>query len=1218
MSDTTAGAAKSDYTFGQIAIRENICTFEQVKECLDIQSKLRTLGIEPKKLGEILIEKGYLTPEQAVALAKSQVATVASASSSKLSIPGYELISRIGQGAMGTVFKAKQVSMDRVVAIKVLSSKYSKDRVFVERFLREARAVAKLNHENIISGYDVGEANGHHYFVMEFVDGAPVTALMKREGRIDEQKCLRIGIQVARALAHAHKHGIVHRDIKPENVMLTATGGAKLCDLGLAKQTKGDAEVTMDGTSVGTPNYISPEQARGEEKIDIRSDIYSLGASLYHMAVGAPPFSGANPMVVMTKHVTEFAEPPKRRCPTLSDGYSGLVMKMMQKRREDRPQDPEALIHDLEKLLNGEPLAAAAAPRAAAPVVSRPITHHTHTPRTHPSSTVLPAARATSSSGLVFASILGVAAIVGAIVFLTRGDGKPEVVTANPGPKPNPPTTNPSAIDAAERAKKSVQQFRELWDPQLTDASKPERYTEPYATILKMIDRSKSASDFAAQKVWMEELSVFTGKVNTLISTKIWAPIRSRADAPFSNGDLTKAAEELSKLEDVYKYFRNDDKVERTQAGREHQEYLAKIDKRRDDDYLNSKMQADLAFKDPKQRDDAYKLLDAAARDANAEQRESIEKARSEYLQRDVAEAMQGGGPDAGKRALDRIAALRRDHAKNPGAVKLLDEMGDKIRADVRDASTAAVSEAMRVYTGSFRSGFDDALKRRDLSAARKSLFDIYFASSPQLQTLFLPASTDNAALRGYLDASRVTAADTHKIVVMAEEGIKFTALRSSQYEAARELYVDLRITALLEELLDQAGAGALAVSRDAARFKAGFSSPLSNASSAEPAPRKAGEGQALSLSVGAQKLLVPLSPAGKLSLPEDDIVALARRAPGAASDPKFPLKAFYLYVFADRGREAKDWLDKLVSAESRIGTERYVDRFKGMTSAREEDEAKKLFQDAGDLYFRKKDTAGGAKKFKECLERYSGTEYMKAKVLPSNRTRIEIAQDMFGGGDGKPKGMRPAMRELFAGAEVKDLGRGRYEVTYSGFKDDKELTHFAVADGQVQLARLPGGLGMQGTGLVHWNVPLKGNVSVEVSFRPVGDGAFGLFLHADGNRSGFLAVADLPVPGQSLDAIFRMPIGEGDKALASLVAQGGTGIQLQKNAANTALFSKDGSKLHFTLNRGELNGDSAAFNEGKAGIAVLNTGIVVDRVKVIGEIDAAWLETELKRIEGR
>src|SRR5688572_27169265 len=127
MTDTSGGAAnKADYTFGQIAIRENICTFEQVKECLDIQSKLRGLGIEPKKLGEILIEKGYLSPDQAVQVAKAQASAAAPGASHKLNIPGYELMSKIGQGAMGTVYKAKQLSMDRVVAIKVLSSRYSK------------------------------------------------------------------------------------------------------------------------------------------------------------------------------------------------------------------------------------------------------------------------------------------------------------------------------------------------------------------------------------------------------------------------------------------------------------------------------------------------------------------------------------------------------------------------------------------------------------------------------------------------------------------------------------------------------------------------------------------------------------------------------------------------------------------------------------------------------------------------------------------------------------------------------------------------------------------------------------------------------------------------------------------------------------------------------------------------------------------------------------
>jgi eukaryotic-like serine/threonine-protein kinase len=1213
MTDTSGGANKADYTFGQIAIRENICTFEQVKECLDIQSKLRGLGIEPKKLGEILIEKGYLSPDQAVQVAKAQTASAAAGASGKVTIPGYELISKIGQGAMGTVYKAKQLSMDRVVAIKVLSSRYSKDRTFVERFLREARAVAKLNHENIISGYDVGEANGHHYFVMEYVDGAPVTSLMKQSGRLEEQRCLKIAVQVARALSHAHKHGIVHRDIKPENIMLTSAGGAKLCDLGLAKQTKGDADVTMDGTSVGTPNYISPEQARGEEKIDIRSDIYSLGASLYHMAVGSPPFSGANPMVVMTKHVTEFPEPPKKRCPAISDGCSALVMKMMQKRREDRPQDPEALIHDLERLLSGESL------HKPETKVPRPMTHHTHTPRTHssPSSAILPAAKS-SNSGMVVAALLGAGAIVAAVVFFTQGSDPAPTVT------PKVPETgtakNPIVIpnaDPEERAKKDVARFQKLVDSQITDESKPDRFTEPYATILKMIDKARQSQDFAGQKIWSDELTNYTAKVNTLISTRVWAPIKAKVDVPFNESNYPKALEELARFEDVYKYFRNDDKVERTSAGKDHHEYLSRIAKRRDDDYLKSKMEADIAFKDPKQRDEAYKLLDAAAVSATVEQREMIDRARIEYLQKDIAEVMQTGGADAVKKAIDRIAALRRDHSRNPQASAFLDRMAEKIRTDAKDASTAASSQAMTVYSGSFRPGFDEALRRRDLPAGRKALFDIYFASSPQLQSVFLPASTDTSALKAYLDPARAAAGDTHKVVSLAEDGIKFTALRASQYEAARELYVDLRIIALLEELLDQAGAGASIASRDAGKFRTGYSPSLSGASSAEPAPRKAGEGLGLLVTVGAAKSVIPLAPAGKLSLPEDDIIALAKRAPGAGSDARFALKSFYLYVFADRAREAKDALDRITSAELKIGTERYIDRFKGMTSTREEDEAKKAFNDAWELYYRKKDTAGGSKKFKEVLERYSGTEYLKSKVPPNNRTRIEILQDMFGGSEGKPKGVRPSMRELFAGAEIRDLGRGRYEVTYAGFKDDKELVHFAPEG--LQLARNPGGLAASGSGFIFWNVPLKGNASIEVSFRSMGDGALGLALHADSSRAGYLAVADLGIPnGASLDAIFKMPVGEGAQALSAIIAQGGTGIQLQKNVPSTASLTRDGTKLRFAVGRGELLADNPQFTEGKAGIGLVNNGAIFDRIKITGEIDSAWLDGELRRIESK
>ncbi|MHC4607566.1 MAG: serine/threonine-protein kinase, partial [Planctomycetota bacterium] len=254
------GTPESDYTFGQIAIEHNFCSVAQVRECLDLQKKLSGVGVRPKKLGEILVEKGHLTSEQAAEVVRLQ--TRPRPSGIDISIPGYELLTRIGQGGMGAIYKARQLSMDRIVAIKVLYPKFSSDHNFVQRFLREARAVAKLSHENVISGIDVGMAGNLHYFVMEYVEGETVSRMLKR-ARIDERKALRVAHQIGRALQHAHLHRLVHRDVKPENIIITPDGTAKLCDLGLAKQTtKTDAALTMDGMSVGTPHYISPEQAR--------------------------------------------------------------------------------------------------------------------------------------------------------------------------------------------------------------------------------------------------------------------------------------------------------------------------------------------------------------------------------------------------------------------------------------------------------------------------------------------------------------------------------------------------------------------------------------------------------------------------------------------------------------------------------------------------------------------------------------------------------------------------------------------------------------------------------------------------------------------------------------------------------------------------------------------------------------------------------------------
>jgi serine/threonine protein kinase len=336
--------------FGAIAIKLGFTALEKVDECLRLQEKMKELGVAPKKLGEIMLAKGYITDAQVKEIFKYQ-----GVRGGHTSIQGYKILTKIGQGAMGSIYKALQISMDRIVAIKCLAPKYSQNDKFRERFLREARAVARLNHPNIIQGIDVGESNGVHYFAMEYIDGPTVGELLKRGGALDEKRALNIVTQIARALHHAFGHGIIHRDIKPDNIMLTREGVAKLCDLGLAKIPKdeGDASGTRPGASMGTPYYIAPEQARGEQNVDTRADIYSLGASFYHMAAGEVPFPGQSAADVISKHLTEPVTPPRARNPLISGAVDFVIVKMMQKTREDRYQTPAELVRDLESIAQG-------------------------------------------------------------------------------------------------------------------------------------------------------------------------------------------------------------------------------------------------------------------------------------------------------------------------------------------------------------------------------------------------------------------------------------------------------------------------------------------------------------------------------------------------------------------------------------------------------------------------------------------------------------------------------------------------------------------------------------------------------------------------------------------------------------------------------------------------------------------------------------------------
>jgi tRNA A-37 threonylcarbamoyl transferase component Bud32 len=266
----------------------------------------------------------------------------------------YELLDRVGAGAMGTVFKARQKKLNRIVALKVLRPSLARDTRYVERLRREARIVAALNHPNIVTGYDVGEENGYHFFVMEFVDGRSLRGLLEEEGTFTEDRVLGVAQQVAAALEHAYARGVIHRDIKPGNVLIDEHGLVKLTDMGLAKGPA-DAALTRDGATVGTPQYISPEQARNPQDVDIRSDLYSLGATLYHMATGQPPFRGDSMAEVITKVLHDAPVLPRLLNPDLSEGISLVLRKLMVKNLKVRYQDPAELLKDLARLRRDEP-----------------------------------------------------------------------------------------------------------------------------------------------------------------------------------------------------------------------------------------------------------------------------------------------------------------------------------------------------------------------------------------------------------------------------------------------------------------------------------------------------------------------------------------------------------------------------------------------------------------------------------------------------------------------------------------------------------------------------------------------------------------------------------------------------------------------------------------------------------------------------------------------
>lgn len=260
-----------------------------------------------------------------------------------LRVPGYRILRPLGAGGMASVYLAVQESLEREVALKVMSPQLAADREFTERFLKEGRITAKLSHRNLVTVFDIGSHEGVYYLAAEYIDGGTLRDLMNRGLTVPQ--ILDVVTDVARALHYAHDKGVVHRDVKPSNILYKADGTVVLADFGIAKAMDTTSTATMAGASIGTPDYMSPEQARGEP-VDGRSDLYALGVMFYELLIGRPPFDGSDPFAVALAHITQ----PVPILPSEFAWLQPAIDSLMAKQPQDRFASGEVFIQALDRL----------------------------------------------------------------------------------------------------------------------------------------------------------------------------------------------------------------------------------------------------------------------------------------------------------------------------------------------------------------------------------------------------------------------------------------------------------------------------------------------------------------------------------------------------------------------------------------------------------------------------------------------------------------------------------------------------------------------------------------------------------------------------------------------------------------------------------------------------------------------------------------------------
>ena len=336
---------KEDQAFVLVAQEQGLLDDEQVEALTARQRDEAKKGVH-KSLAQLALEHDVIS-EQGLENVEAEMWV----QSLPDRLDDYELVEGIGRGGMAAVFKAHDISLGKTVAVKVLQPRFSGSTTYLARFQREARLAAKLTHPNTCQALRTGNCQGIHYLVLEFVEGDSVSAILRQQGRMDEIAALDIALGVAHSLREAHGLGIIHRDVKPSNIVLSKWGVAKLTDFGIAKQISDipDESVRRSLTMgvVGTPQYMSPEQVRGAKDIDARTDMYSLGATLYHMLIGHPPHDAETPQEAMYRVTATDPVDPQTRRPELGAATCDTVCQMLARRPADRFPDFDALIEAL-------------------------------------------------------------------------------------------------------------------------------------------------------------------------------------------------------------------------------------------------------------------------------------------------------------------------------------------------------------------------------------------------------------------------------------------------------------------------------------------------------------------------------------------------------------------------------------------------------------------------------------------------------------------------------------------------------------------------------------------------------------------------------------------------------------------------------------------------------------------------------------------------------